>query len=268
MFQTAHFLKRRKAALLQKTAPKNPWFLHDFAAEGLIESILPIKRDFENALELFSLNGQFAQMARANNLLGGGCKIGELKGYEPAFEEENPQAFNCINELASLPLGVSQYDLILSSNGLNWVNDLPGILHRIRKSLKPGGAFFASFIGGKSLFELRQAFLEAESEIAGGAALRVSPMIELEAAVKLLSRAGFETPVSSVETLCVRYNNMFDLVRDIKLMGENASFSGGANKPLTRQIIARAADIYQGQFQDNDGRVRATFEIISVNGWA
>ena len=265
LFDTSQFLKRRRACLLQKALAKNPWFLHQFGAEGLAQSIFPIKRDFENALELFACNGDLGRILREQNLLGAEKKIANLTEFEPAIGKIGAD-IRCISEIENLPLKANSYDLILASNGLNWINDLPGFLRMTNNSLKAGGAFFASFIGGNSLNELRQAFLIAESEITNQASLRISPMIELEASVKLLARAGFKEPVSSVESLCVRYDNMFGLLRDIKSMGEAAAFYD-RSPPLTRKIVARAASIYQERFADGDGRVRASFDIISLNGW-
>jgi hypothetical protein len=39
-------------------------------------------------------------------------------------------------------------------------------------------------------------------------------------------------------------------------------------RPLRRDVLTAAAQIYQERFSDPDGRVRATFEIISLSGWA
>lgn len=244
---------------------KNPWFIHNFSAEGIAQSIAPINRDFENALELFSGNGELERILFADGLLGDGRKIKHLVQYEPSIGKADTN-INCISEIENLPILSEKYDLIVVASGLNWVNNLPLLLMQIRNSLIDGGSFFASFIGGNSLNELRQAFLIAESELTDNVSMRISPMIELESSVKLLAKAGFKEPVSSVESLCVRYDNMFGLLRDIKAMGEAAAFFERP-KPLTRKIIARAASIYQERYADKDGRVRATFDIISINGW-
>jgi hypothetical protein len=38
--------------------------------------------------------------------------------------------------------------------------------------------------------------------------------------------------------------------------------------PLRRATLARMAEIYAQRFADGDGRVRATFEIVWLSGWA
>ena len=38
--------------------------------------------------------------------------------------------------------------------------------------------------------------------------------------------------------------------------------------PTRRAVIARAADLYQQHHALPDGRIKATFEIIGLTGWA
>jgi SAM-dependent methyltransferase len=266
LFDTVLFLSRRQRALLRAQAnPKSPFFLHNFALEGNIETIKTLKPDFDNALELFSGNGEFVSAMADENLLGAGGKIKSISLYEPAFAQFS--GVKCINEIDDLPLEEDKYDLIIANSCLNWVNDLPGFLARIKRALKKDGLFIASFLGGRTLNELRQSLLEVEAQETGGASMRVSPMIDLENAAVLLRRAGFVSPVSSSEVLRARYDNVFALFRDLKAMGENAAFANRNAAALNRQLIAKIATNYQDKNVDNDGRVGATFEIITVSAW-
>ena len=271
LFNTEVFLQRRQKALLRAQSKlKSPFFLHDFAIDGNIETIQTIKPNFENALELFSGNGGFVEALADADLLGAGKKIGKVTVYEPAFSQFAGAQFSrvgCINDLSDLPLDEDSYDFIIANSGLNWVNDLPGFLARIKRSLRKDGLFIGSFLGGGTLKELRDAFLNVESEVFGGASLRVSPMIDLESAVGLMRRVGFASPVSSSEVLRVRYANVFSLIRDIKNMGENAAFNNHDRAVLNRNIISKIADYYQEHNADDDGRVGATFEIVTVSAW-
>lgn len=267
MFDTMLFLKRRAQALARTSlTAKSPWFLHEFACEGTLEVLHAIKQDFENGAELFAGLGQFQKIATENGVLGANRKLAKLKQIEPSLSSR--QEANCLSDLILPELGFNEFDLIFANSGLNWVNDLPGLLLQIRKSLHPNGNFIATFLGGSTLSELRQCFLDAEAEYYGGASPRISPMINCETAVGLLTRAGFHSPVSSSEILKVRYDNVFDLFRDIKSMGEVAAFAHKGIKPLTRHLIAKVADYYQARYCENDGRVFATFELVTISGWA
>ncbi len=266
IFDSQKYLSRRARSIKNSAhQEKNPWFLHDFAAQGAVETIGAIIQDFENSLEIFSCLGQFEKFGLEQNLIGSNCKIKSLKQIEPSSLDFSN--VNCISQLTNLGLDNQKYDLIIANSGLNFVNDLPGFLIKIKSALNENGVFIGSFIGNNSLKELRETFMHCELEEFGGAGMRISPMIELESAVRLLTRVGFKSPVSSVESLKVRYDNVFSLFRDIKNMGENAAFVQKHEKHLNRRLIAKIADYYQDKFKDDD-RVYATFDIVTICGWA
>jgi hypothetical protein len=51
-------------------------------------------------------------------------------------------------------------------------------------------------------------------------------------------------------------------------MGETNVLADRHPHALTRTLLARASEIYVERFSNPDGRVRATFEIITLTGWA
>ncbi len=264
IFNNPRFLEMRAKALLSQNHSKNPWFLHEYATSGNIETIEATKPNFENAVEIFSGTGYLRNELIRRDLLGEGKKIKDLEEIEPAFLYEHKP---CISQIEGVQLSKESTNLVVCSSGLHLVNDLPQLLLNIRQALKPDGLFLASFIGGKSLHELRQTLLDCELAAFGGASLRVAPMIEAESAVRLIAKCGFASPVSSVETLKVGYKNVFDLIRDIKAMGENGPILEKSQKPLNRQLIAKIAEKYQEGYAHDNGRVFATFEIINICGW-
>lgn len=167
-----------------------------------------------------------------------------------------------------LPLEPSSLDLAVSSLALQFVNDLPGVLAQIKRALKPDGLFLAALIGGETLTELRQSFAAAESEIEGGVSPRVAPMIDLRDAGALLQRAGFALPVTDVDRIVVRYDNAFALMRDLRRMGATNILVERSKKFLRRATLLRMVEIYQEKFSDPDGRIRATFDVVWMSGWA
>ena len=159
------------------------------------------------------------------------------------------------------------YDLALSLLGLQFINDLPGFMVQIRHALKPDGLFLAAMIGGQTLHELRTALNEAEAEISGGASPHVAPFADIRDMGGLLQRAGFALPVTDIDSVTVRYNDMFALIRDLRAMGATNTLTARSRTPLKQAVFLRAAQIYAQRFSDADGRVRATFEIIWLSGW-
>jgi len=157
---------------------------------------------------------------------------------------------------------------VVSALALQFVNDLPGVLVQIRRALKPDGLFLAALMGGETLTELRQSFAAAESEIEGGASPRVAPFADLRELGALLQRAGFALPVTDVDRVIVRYDSAFAVMHDLRRMGATNALLARRRVPLRRATLLRMAEIYAKRFADKDGRVRATFEIVWLSGWA
>lgn len=164
-----------------------------------------------------------------------------------------------------LPFADGSFDLIASAAALHGVNDLPGALIQARRALKPGGAFVAGFFGGTSLRELRADLLAAESDLTGRAAARTLPMVDTDMAAGLLQRAGFTDPVAEVDTIAVRYDDLFALLRDLRAMGEGNILA--SRVPLRRDVLADAARRFAAR-ADAAGRVAVTVQVIYLTGWA
>jgi SAM-dependent methyltransferase len=245
----------RRTARLRRARPADADFLLRRAAEDAVESVGAILRPFEQVVDVSASPGAFARALAADPVTA--ARVGPVQAVPAAAD---PGA-------APLPVEPGSQDLIVSLLGLHWANDLPGALSHIRRALKPDGLFLGALFGAGTLKELRGALTEAELEVRGGAQARVSPFADGHDGAGLVQRAGFALPVSDVDRITVRYDNMFALIRDLRAMGETSALAG-PTRPLTRAIAARAADIYAGRHAASDGRIPATFEIIRLAGWA
>ncbi|MDP3545221.1 MAG: methyltransferase domain-containing protein [Phreatobacter sp.] len=168
----------------------------------------------------------------------------------------------------ALPFADGRLDLAVSALGLQFVDDLPGLFVQVRRALKPDGLFLAALLGGDTLTELRQAFAAAESEIDGGLSPRVAPFADVRDVGALLQRAGYALPVTDSDRLTVRYGDVFALMRDLRAMGATNPLVARRRVPLKRATLLRMAAIYHERFSDPDGRIRATFQVITLSGWA
>jgi SAM-dependent methyltransferase len=167
-----------------------------------------------------------------------------------------------------LPLQPESLDLIVSALAFQFVNDLPGVLAQIRRALKPDGLLLAAMVGGDTLTELRQSFAAAEAECEGGVSPRVAPFADLRDIGALLQRAGLALPVTDVDRVVVRYDSAFALMTDLRRMGATNILIERRRTPTRRATMLRMAQIYGERFADADGRVRATFDVIWLSGWA
>ena len=237
-------------------------FLKQVAAEDITLRLSAINRRFERVLDLGAHDGLLARTMKADASLA--ARLGEVvtADLSPAFSPD------IIADEEDLPFAEGSFDLVVSALSLHWVNDLPGALIQIRRVLKPDGLFIGTVLGGRTLSELRQSLLSAEEEVRGGAANRVSPYLDVIDGAGLLQRAGFAMPVADNDARTVRYANPLRLLADLRGMGETAAFASREAPPLTRGILMRAMAAYARRFSDPDGKVRATFEFVTLSGWA
>jgi SAM-dependent methyltransferase len=171
-------------------------------------------------------------------------------------------------ETETLPLQPGSLDLVVSALAFQFVNDLPGVLAQIRRALRPDGLLLAAMVGGDSLAELRQSFAAAEAECEGGVSPRVAPFADLRDIGGLLQRAGLALPVTDVDRVVVRYDSAFALMADLRRMGASNILVERRRTPTRRATMLRMAQIYGERFADPDGRIRATFDLVWLSGWA
>lgn len=168
----------------------------------------------------------------------------------------------------TLALQQGAHDLIIHALALHWANDPVGQLVQCRHALRADGMFLGFAFGGQTLHELRACLAQAESEITGGLSPRVLPMAEIRDLGGLLQRAGFALPVADSFTKTVLYGDAFHLMHDLRAMGEGNALAARLRHPTRRGIFRRAAVLYHDRFATPEGRIRATFEIIALTGWA
>ncbi|MEM8700599.1 MAG: methyltransferase domain-containing protein [Pseudomonadota bacterium] len=260
LFDRALLKKRRQRAL--KRAKPGADFLLANVADDLRDRLLLINRRFETAVDL---GGHTGRISRAIAETG---KAERLLRADLFFADPHLPAPDLVFDDALLPLKDQSVDLIVSALNLHLVNDLPGSLIQIRRALAPDGLFLAVLPGAGTLTELRDSLTRAELETTGGAAARVLPFADTRDLGSLLQRAGFSLPVTDMDTITVRYDTMFALLRDLQEMGATSVLKQSAARPLPRAALLRAAEIYAQDHADADGRIRATFTLITLSGWA
>jgi SAM-dependent methyltransferase len=224
-------------------------FLLDRATEDMAERLQAVLREFKNAADVGTPGDQ------VRNALHG--RIDHLARIELPDLESEP-----------LPLQPESLNLVVSALAFQFVNDLPGVLAQLRRALKPDGLLLAAMIGGETLTELRQSFAAAEAECEGGVSPRVAPFADLRDVGALLQRAGFALPVTDVDRVVVRYTDAFALMQDLRRMGATNILRERRRTPIRRATMLRMAQIYGERFADPDGRIRATFDVIWLSGWA
>ncbi len=240
-------------------------FLHQEVAERLCDRLDDVVRDFPLALDLGCHGGEIAGVLQNHGKIGKLVQCDLSEGMVRRADQK--QAISLVADEEFLPFAPNTFDLIVSNLSLHWVNDLPGSLLQINRCLKPDGLFIGTMFGIESLRELRQCLSEAEMEIDGGLSPRVSPFADVRDAGMLLQRAGFTLPVVDADAIDVRYENPIKLLKDLKGMAENNKVLERRKTFTKRSLIFSALQKYIEEFQGDDGRVPATFQIMYMTAW-
>lgn len=216
-------------------------FLHDAAAEELHD-------------RLKMVNKSFTEMAI-------------VSGFPDLWAARYPDA-KTVSDLETLDLTPGSHDMVAHMMGLHWANDPVGQLIQCRRALRPDGLFIAVSFGGDTLQELRRALGEAEIAVTGGLSPRIAPMPELRDLGGLLQRAGFALPVADTATLSVEYRDIWHLMHDLRAMGETNALAARLRRPTRRAVFEHAQRLYAAHFAAPSGRLRASFELQVLTGWA
>lgn len=246
----------------QRFGPNAPTFLLDFALEELVDRLSSIMREFETIVTLNAMPG----LAQALRDVRQNPTLITMDSAQALVSASTSLGVVADDEI--LPFAAESVPCILSALSLHMVNDLPGSLIQIRRVLQADGLFLGVLLGGSSLQEVREVFLQAEAELTSGASLRVAPFPDVRELGALLQRAGFALPVVDSDKITVRFSDFLTLLRDLRLLGWANPLIQRSRTFLRRDVLMRAAELYHQQFADEDGRIRATFELVWITGWA
>lgn len=262
LFDRALLARARSRAFRNQSLPSCDFLLRH-VTQDVVDRLSLITREFEQAFNYG------AHLPFTTDLLKRGGQVKRVISSDHVLElaqQFSPPAVVANEEF--FPFQTGRFDLIVSLLQLQWINDLPGALHQIRKGLKDDGVFIAATLGGDSLCELRHCLIAAEEALYGGSGARVAPFADVRDLGHLLQRAEFSLPVTDRDVLTVRYQTVWDLMADLRAMGAANVLRSRPRRPVSRRFFNKVNDLYREQFSDEDGRLRATFEIIYLMGWA
>jgi SAM-dependent methyltransferase len=256
-------VRRRRALALGFSS-----FLVDRAAEDLADRLATVLRTFRLAVDMGTPTNAVRSVLAGSHNVGTIVAAGAVAADALAESLAGRTGLAVAADEEALPFRDGSLDLVVSALSLHFVNDLPGTLVQIRRALRPDGLFAAALLGGDTLTELRQAFAAAEAEMEDGISPRVLPFADLRDLGALMQRAGFALPVTDVDRLTVRYASPLALMHDLRRMGATNPLTDRRRRPLRHATLARMLEIYAARFADPDQRIRATFEIVYLLGWA
>ncbi|KAI9208142.1 S-adenosyl-L-methionine-dependent methyltransferase [Polychytrium aggregatum] len=243
-------------------------YLKDEVAARVVDRLLDIKRNYKSIVDLGSGAGHIVKHLESDmteEVIMTDMSEKLLYRDQDLDAEREVTIKRQIVDEELLPFEENSVECILSSLSLHWVNDLPGSLIQIRRSLKPDSVFIGAIFGEDTLYELRTSLQLAEIERVGGISPHVSPMATVRDIGSLLSRAGLVLTTVDIDEIVINYPSMFELIEDLQTMGESSALL--ARHHLGKDTLAAASAIYRSVYGDQDGAVPATFQVIYMIGW-
>ncbi|KAG0266665.1 hypothetical protein BG011_001512 [Mortierella polycephala] len=242
-------------------------YVKDEVAFRVVDRLLDIKREFNEVVELGSGCGHIAKHVDTDMMkkliMCDMCET--MLERDKDVEYEVPVERRVVDE-ENLPFKENSLECVVSSLSMHWINDLPGAMIQIQRSLKPDGVFIAGLFGGDTLYELRTSLQLAEQDREGGISPRISPMADSRDLGSLLSRAGFSLTTVDVDEVTVNYPSAIELMEDLRAMGESNAVINRRGF-LKRDTMLATAAIYKEIYGNPDGTIPATFQILYMIGW-
>jgi NADH dehydrogenase [ubiquinone] 1 alpha subcomplex assembly factor 5 len=188
--QVLKTLQKNNAARNPRNLKTN--YLKDAIADRMADRFLDIKRDFKKVLDFGAGSGHMIKFVDKEMIPG------KLIQYDSSSEllfrdstKYEVETERWVGDMESLSFKENEFDAVVSCLALHWINDLPGVMSQLQRSLKPDGVFLGSLLGGDTLYELRTCLQLAETERLGGISPHVSPMVRHQDMGSLLSQSGF-----------------------------------------------------------------------------
>lgn len=159
----------------------------------------------------------------------------------------------------SLPVADNSVDFIFSNLALQWCNNLPDTFREFYRVLKPEGLLMFSSFGPDTLKELKESWRAAD------ASEHVHAFIDMHHVGDALLRSGFSDPVMDMEYFTLTYENILQLMRELKYLGAH-NVSSQRNRNLTgKSKIKMMSDHYEKYRKD--GKLPATYEVVYGHAW-
>jgi malonyl-CoA O-methyltransferase len=159
-----------------------------------------------------------------------------------------------------LPLAEASTEFVFSNMALQWCNNLDSVFSELSRVLTPGGLLLFASLGPDTLQELRETWAAVDQHT------HVNAFIDMHDLGDALIRAGFTGPVLDVEHFTLTYENLAELMRDLKAIGAHNVTEGRSRGLLGRQRWSALNGGYE-KFR-RDGRLPSTYEVVYGHAWA
>jgi malonyl-CoA O-methyltransferase len=179
------------------------------------------------------------------------------KALRPILHKITGKSSLVCADIENLPIANASMSLVWSNLALQWCNDLDKSFSETMRVLQPNGLYIFSTFGPDTLKELRAA--------SGNGNTHVSRFIDMHDIGDALTRAGFNAPVLDVERYTLTYDNVKNVMLDLKAIGAHNATQGRGRGLAGKGFLTNLSMQYE-QFREN-GKLPATFEVIYGHAW-
>jgi len=163
------------------------------------------------------------------------------------------------SDVENIALADNSIDLIVSSLTVQWCNDFNKAFAEFNRVLKPGGCILFSSFGPDALKELRHCWYKVDSDH------HVNSFIDMHHVGDALLQAGFEDPVMDNETITITYNDVYQIMRDLKTIGAHNVLNGRRHSLTGKKRLQAMVAEYE-TFR-SDGVLPMSYEIVYGHAW-
>jgi len=171
-----------------------------------------------------------------------------------AREHKASQAHWLCGDAESLPLSSNSVDLMFSSLAIQWCENTAALFAEIKRVLKPGGKFYFSTLGPKTLYELRSAWRGVDGDVHVN---RFYPEETIRASV---ASASLDLLDWAREERVLYYSELKHLTNELKGIGAHNVNQGKPSGLTGRQRLLGVREGYE-QFRTELG-LPASYDVF------
>jgi malonyl-CoA O-methyltransferase len=154
------------------------------------------------------------------------------------------------------------YELVISSAALHWVQPLAPVVQRLAACLRPGGHLCAALMVEGTLSEL----MASRARIAPAKKPR-TVLEDAEAVRRAFSGSGLVDLSFRSKRMVEHYPSARAFLCALRAAGLTGGIGSPGSAPLVRDELRRLEEDYEVHYREADG-VRATYEVLFVTGQA
>lgn len=179
---------------------------------------------------------------------------------------------SCCADAEALPFLKHSVDLVFSNLMLQWIPSLSKVFFELHNILKPKGLLLFTTFGPDTLCELKHSWSQVDANE------HVNNFFDLHLIGDAMLNAKLADPVTDAEHITLTYAAVFDLLRELKLIGasvlqdrlekpyKQVSQDEQAKQKSDIAVIKKMVAIYEAGYKNNE-KIPATFEVVYGQAW-